>query len=163
MFIFLLVAVVSTASAEIFTWTDDQGTVHFAEDLGTVPKKFRTKVRTMGESEPPATEEPLATDAVQKPAAVTPQAAVNGKTLYDGKTFAAWQKDLADREAAMTALRKQIDELAARLNSSAEREERTRLRAEHKLLVEQFREQKAQYFQQVEKARNAGVKVDIQQ
>lgn len=53
--VFLVAAslVGSPARAEIYQWTDDQGTVHFADDLSSVPEKHRKKA-TLLVREPPS-------------------------------------------------------------------------------------------------------------
>lgn len=163
----ILAACISTASAETYTWTDDQGTVHFTEDPGRVPIKFRKKVLS-DEGPAPVPEEkgtPGATSA--KPPEAVPQAppiaeeSDNG--LYAGKTYGQWQKELAEREAAMEAVKKRIEEIAAlRKNPAASREVRGKLIEEHKMLLAQFNEMKAEYFQQVEIARKAGLTINIQ-
>ena len=38
-----------SAIAQTYEWTDDAGTVNFTEDLGRVPKKYRKKVKVLGE------------------------------------------------------------------------------------------------------------------
>ena len=37
--------------AETYKWVDDRGTVNFADDLGSVPKKYRKKVKVLGGDE----------------------------------------------------------------------------------------------------------------
>jgi hypothetical protein len=168
---FLLAVSFSTAYAETYTWTDEQGTIHFTEELGTVPKTIRKKARRVEEIEPSPAEKP----ATPEPSAKDPDATVNASAsvgkgesaaveTYVGKTYDQWEKDLTDREAAMTAVRKRIDEIAALLNSSAtSRDEQKKLLPEHKSLTVQFNEMKAEYYQQVEIARKAGLQVNIQQ
>jgi hypothetical protein len=64
----------------------------------------------------------------------------------------------------MTALRKRIDEIAARLNGySGSWDEQKKLLQEHKSLRDQLKGMKAEYLQQVEIARKAGFKVNIEE
>jgi hypothetical protein len=42
------VSVVPAAHAEIYTWTNDDGSIGFAEDLGAVPEKYRASVKKGG-------------------------------------------------------------------------------------------------------------------
>ncbi len=156
----------SSASAETYTWTDGQGTVHFTEDPGKVPAKIRNKARIEdGEDSPaekPVSKEPSARIPDTPPHAL-PSGVDNGNRIYAGKTYDEWQKDLEDRETAMIAARKRIDEIAGMLNKFADKwDEQKKLLLEHKSLSAQFKEMKAQYFQQVEIARKAGLTVNLQ-
>lgn len=166
-FMLVLAASLSTASGATYSWTDEQGTVHFTEDPGKVPEKIRKKVLRGEENETVPEETPSETPAAKAPEA-TLQAAPAGSNgddgLYGGKTYGQWQKELAESEAALVALRQRIDEVAAQFrNPAAKKEERDKLLAEHKSLSTQFSEMKARYFQLVENARKAGLTVDIQQ
>jgi len=43
-FILLLLAVVGSAQAEIYRWTDDQGVINFTDDYAQVPPRYRSRV-----------------------------------------------------------------------------------------------------------------------
>lgn len=156
----------STPYAATYSWTDEQGTIHFTEDLGTVPEKLRNKALKTEETEPapkekPASQAPVAPEATLQAA---PPGGDGDKVTYDGKTYDQWQTELAEREAEMVAVRKRIDEVAALFrNPATKKEERDKLLAEHKSLSVQFSGMKSRYFQLVESARKAGLTVNIQQ
>lgn len=163
----LLVVSLQDAHAGTYVWTDEQGTMNFTDDIGAVPKKFRKNVRKLGEDEPsPVLQERSAATAA-KSADEALQAApdgVKGSGTYAGKSYDQWKKDLEEREAAMTSLRKRMDEIADQLkNTSMRKSEMEKLVDEHKSLFAQFNEMKGQYNQQVESARKAGLQVTIQQ
>lgn len=170
---FLFAIPPSLASAETYTWTDGVGTVHFTEDLGTVPRKIRKNVRRLDdvESSPAAKSDSLAPGAklpdTLKHAAPLAAAGKDGFSpmeTYAGKTYDQWQKEFSDQEAAMTMVRKRIDEIVALVKSPAtRREDQQRLISEHNSLVSRFKEMKDKYNQQVESARKAGLQVNIQQ
>ncbi|MBT1072798.1 DUF4124 domain-containing protein [Pelotalea chapellei] len=169
---FLSAMSLSTADAEIYTWKDAQGTMHFAEDLGKVPPKFRKKARKLDSDDSPSVTTPSSPSVTKKPEApadpVAPSVAGKGEAVggerFAGRTYDQWKKDLADREAAMTDIRKRIDEIVPQVQSPAlKRGEQEKLISEHRALVKQFNEMKGQYNQQVEIARKAGLRVDIQQ
>lgn len=170
LFIFLLAAPFWTAAAETYTWTDEQGTAHFTEDLGSVPKKARKQSRKVVETEQ-ATEKPAAPLPTATGKVIAPHLTPgndNGEAgvaeTYAGKTYDQWEKDFASQEAAMTALRKRIDEITSQLNNFADNwEEQKKLLTEHKSLVDQFKGMKAHYLQQVEIVRKAGLQINIQQ
>lgn len=164
---FILVVSFSSASAETYTWTDDQGTIHFTEDLGTVPEKIRTKALREEEinsapEETSPSKAPLANapEATRQP---VPSGGNGDNGIFNGKTYEQWQNDLTEREAALEAIRKRIEEVAAlRKNLAARKDERDKLFAEHKSLLEKYKEMKARYFEQVENARKAGLTVNLQ-
>jgi hypothetical protein len=165
-FAFILAVSFSSASAETYTWTDEQGTMHFTEDLGTVPEKIRKTLRKEEMNSAPEEEPPSQVPSAKAPEA-TLQATPGGdgdNGIYDGKTSEQWQKELAEREAAMEAVRSRIVEIADQRKSPAvKRSEQDKLFAEQKSLQAQFNDMKAQYFQLVESARKAGLTVNIQQ
>ncbi len=45
--------VVGRAAAEIYRWTDRNGTVHFTDNLHAVPPEYRDRVRTLDDRLPP--------------------------------------------------------------------------------------------------------------
>ena len=165
-FAFILAVSFSSASAETYTWTDEQGTIHFTEDLGTVPEKIRRTLRKEEMNSAPEEEPTSQVPSARAPEA-TLQAAPGGDVdngIYDGKTSEQWQKELTEQEAAMAAVRKRIDEIAILFRSpDTRKDERGKLLAEHNSLSAQFKEMKARYFELVESARKAGLTVNIQQ
>jgi clan AA aspartic protease (TIGR02281 family) len=44
--ILVLVALASPAGAEMYRWVDEKGTVHFTDDLSTIPEKYRPDAET---------------------------------------------------------------------------------------------------------------------
>lgn len=168
---FMAAVSISVAHADTYTWTDEQGTIHFTEDPGTVPEKIRSRVRKVEEAEPAPQEKAVPQAPVAKvphEATGASRAGVEGEFdpagSYAGKTYDQWQKELGERESAMAAVRQRLDELAVLLNSfSGPWDEQKKLLLEHKSLSARFKELKAEYFQQVEIARKAGLKINIQQ
>lgn len=156
----LLFLPLSTAFAVTYTWTDEQGTVHFTEDPGQVPRHLRGKVRKLDDSAPPP-EEP-----VSPPPASTPPPAGGSEpaATYGGRSYAEWAKELKEREAAMWDVRRRTDEIRELLEKPGlQKEEAAKLLEEHKELRERFGKMKAEYRQFVERARKAGLKIDIQE
>lgn len=172
----LVLGAAAPLQAEIYTWTDAAGTVHFTEDLGQVPRKERRKVRRLDEDQPAparAAETPASGDTGEAPKGAPKDIPAqesekgqvpDGTQRYGGKSYAQWQKDLADREAAMTAVKQRVEEIAAQVKGGNLRKDaQQKLIEEHGELVRQFNEMKAQYNQQVEAARKAGLQISIQQ
>lgn len=163
----LLVVSLQHVHADTYVWTDEQGTMNFTDEIGAVPKKFRKNVRKLGEDEPSPGLKGSSAATAAKSTDEAPQATPGvgkGGGSYAGKSYDQWKKDLEEREVAMTALRKRMDEIADQLkNTSMRKNEMEKLVAEHKSLLAQFTEMKGQYNQQVESARKAGLQVTIQQ
>ena len=166
-FAFLLIVSFSAAYAETYTWTDDQGTVHYTENLGTVPQNFRKNVRSVEESELSPVNKPASPEPPPATTRVFPASGM-GKSgsaeLYAGKTYDQWGKELKDREAAMITVRNRIDEIAVMLKSIADNwDEQKKLLTEYKSLADRLKDMKARYYEQVEIARKAGLQINIQQ
>lgn len=160
----LVVVTASTADAVTYSWTDEQGTVNFSEDLGSVPKQFRKKARKIQDTEPQPEEQPVPSPDAGKAPKVAPTAAdsdggsTDGK--YAGKTYGQWEKDLRDREAAMAAVRKEIDEIDGQLRTGTAK---TKVLLEKRAgLLAQFKQMKVEYDQLIESARQAGLQVNIE-
>ena len=159
-------ACVATADAETYTWTDAQGTVHFTEDLGTVPAKLRKKVRKLGDDEPVAA--PVVKQEVKQTSVKGGAAATVGKgepqavETFAGKTYDQWKVELSVREEAMAAVRKRIDEIVATVKNPTRKIEQQQLIDEHAALVKQFKEMREDYDRQVETMRKAGLQVNLQ-
>lgn len=160
----ILAGSLTSAAADTYTWTDEQSIVHYTDDPELVPKLYRAKIRKLDDYVPsqpaPASKDQ---DIEQRTAPLADEGPVVQET-YAGKSYDQWAKEFTDREAAMTAVRKRIDENADQLRSSGPYwEDQKNLFAERKALLEQFKEMKAEFFQQVEIARKAGLRINIEQ
>jgi Domain of unknown function (DUF4124) len=112
------------AAAVTYTWEDDQGTVNFTEDLGSVPQKFRKKAKVLGAEEeeaPPAAKEPKeAAQPVQKgkeagPAKEQPAEKKDTKKIYGDKPAEAWKSEFAQLNADIKTAEDQLVEMRKRL------------------------------------------------
>lgn len=157
----LLHLFLSAAFADTYTWTDEQGTVHFTEDPGQIPKKLRGKVRKLDEDipAPAAAPSPPAPDAGTPPAKESEQPAT-----YGGRSYGDWAKELAEREAAMKDVRSRTDEIRELLkHPGLTQDEASKLVDEYQQLSLRFQQLKAEYHQWVENARKACLTVTIQE
>jgi len=155
--------------AETYSWIDDSGTYNFTEDYSRVPKKYRSKMDKrddMGAS--PVSKEaasPSSGSSVAPPAASKNTASGKPESAagsFGGKSYDQWTQELREREAAMRAIRKRIDEIDALLNKNPSNREQTQsLISERNKAVEQFIEMRRQYDQHAEMARKAGIQVDV--
>lgn len=159
----LILATAVSAGAEIYSWTDEQGTVHFTEDRGAVPSKYRGKLRKTDDNGETPEKAPPTRDgaAVAAPAPAATGAARTGERL-DFSTRDQWQEALQQQEAAMVALRQRLDDIAATAKGMPRSAERDKLLVEHQTLLLEFKTMKDRYSRLVDGARKAGFQVDLQ-
>lgn len=162
-FILLAVVTASTVGADTYSWTDDQGTIHFSEDRGAVPQKYRKKARKVA-AESPEEEKTIPAAAAKAPAVVPPATGRADQSaaadIYGGKTFAQWEKSLREREEAMAAVRQEIDTIDGQLRQGAL--STSPLWDKRNDLAARFKEMKSEYQQLVESARKAGLQINIE-
>ena len=78
---------------EVYRWVDEQGTVHFTDDLGQVPEKYRDKIQ---KKEPPK-EPPITQPIPPQPAPPQPLAPPTGMEVEKGSGATPRQKDILGR------------------------------------------------------------------
>lgn len=170
LFVLLLVlALPLPVLAEIYSWTDANGTVHFTEDISSVPKQYRKKlnVRDGGAVQPPVTESVSVSrpDKAANPAPVAGGASVvpAGKAAngtYGGKSAAAWQAEFREKRAALQAVEAQIAQLQAEMTSTKELitpAKAAALNARRNVLSQQYEAAAASLNRLVEQANQAGL------
>lgn len=167
----LVLALPLTAVAEIYSWTDASGTVHFTEDISQVPKQYRKKLTVRDESLQPVTPAaPAASTPVVKQA-LKPAPATNGTAapavaekaadnLYGGKSAAAWQAEFREKRAALQAVDNQIKQLQADMQMTkniTSADKIAGLNARRAALSQQYEAAAASLNQLVEQANQAGL------
>lgn len=99
----LLLAAPAFAQDQVWTWTDDKGEEHYTNDKGSIPEKYRSKIRsTVGQElsvvkpsdgyEPAPTPAPTPVAKPVTPPAPTPVRAPNGAVkvvLFEASTSSA--------------------------------------------------------------------------
>lgn len=103
-----------SAAAETYQWTDERGTVNFADDLGKVPKKFHKKAKRLGGDDGPSV---TVVDEGQEPATQAKPAAKEAqpqKTLYDGKDEVTWRTDFHQAAVNLESAQSELDALKQR-------------------------------------------------
>lgn len=176
--VFLMLALPLTAVAEIYSWTDASGTVHFTEDLSQVPKQYRKKLKVRDDSLQPVAPVPAVPEPAEKrpatpPAAATTNAATPGSaagkaadSLYGGKSAAVWQAEFREKRAAVQAVDNQIKQLKAemqRANNVAGAEKIAELNARSVELAQKYEAAAASLNRLVEKANQAGLPPEFSQ
>lgn len=114
--ILLLLLYPLSALAETYEWTDQEGTVHFTEDLGQVPKKFRKKAKRLGSEEAAP-----ASSATGEPArgAGKGEEESKGKKLYGGKDETAWRTAFRRANGEMQQAESELATLKDRLKDTS--------------------------------------------
>ncbi|NVN98627.1 MAG: DUF4124 domain-containing protein [Geobacteraceae bacterium] len=156
----LLLISLSSAFAQTYSWTDNAGTVHFTEDMGRIPMEMRSKARVVVDAVTTSAEKPASGSAEILPGS----AAAVGAGANAEKSLDDWKKELSGREAEMMVVRKKIDEIAAILKGyTGGWTEQNKLVEEFNVANSRLKDMLGEYFQQVEKARKAGLVVNIQE
>jgi hypothetical protein len=78
---------------EVYRWVDEQGTVHFTDDLGQVPEKYRDKIQ---KKEPPK-EPPITQPIPPQPTPPQPLAPPTGMEVEKESGATPRQKDILGR------------------------------------------------------------------
>jgi hypothetical protein len=161
----LLLATSGLARADVYSWTDEQGTIHLTEDGEAVPPKYRSGARRLvdnGAAEAAASE--AKAPAEEEKAAPAKVVDTGGDERYDFTTREQWEAEMRNQEDAMTRLRQEMDDLAAQVAKIPTRTvARDNLVMEHHKLRGKFAAMKDRYHRLVEAARTAGFQVDLQQ
>jgi outer membrane murein-binding lipoprotein Lpp len=98
----------SLAHAELYRWVDEQGTMNFTEEYGSIPNKYRSSVQTSDETvttEWLKTPEPVAGEGGnpkgEPPAIKKPD--VSSPALFAGKRGEVWRDELRQARAELKA------------------------------------------------------------
>ena len=141
-FVGMLLLVAAYAGAETYSWTDENGTYNFTDDLSNVPKKYRAQVEKRGDQGEQPSLEPEVKDAAAPPPAQkgngTRGLADNG--LYGGKSAEDWQRQMRPLYAEVKRLEQQLVELESLMKNPVGIS-----RARFDALPQEFREAQKQY------------------
>ena len=147
--IILFILFISEISfAEVYKWVDENGVVHFTDDILQIPEKYRPKTEKMvlpegkeetkseGESTPKKKEEAYR-DRLGR-----------GEDYWKGRVE-EWKKKLKDHQERLETLRVKYNELTVRFNDSKSTAERGNLRGER----DQIKNEMDRYKIQIEEAK----------
>lgn len=115
---------------QTYKWVDDQGAVHFTDDLSRVPERYRKGLEKIGTSDEKA-------DTPSQGAAVGPEKKEGpgedllgrGETYWKGRVK-EWREKIKSLEERQDGLRRKYNELVERYNESKSTAERASLRKE---------------------------------
>lgn len=161
----LLLVYPISAMAQTYEWTDQQGTVHFTEDLGSVPKKYRKKVKKLGGDEGGVSQTTTTSEPAPAKGEAKPEGADNAKKVYGGKDEAAWRNafkaakgDVERTESELATLRGRMRDTSSMSRSEYIAIQNTTKHTEVRL---QEMQRRLQLLQQ--SADRAGVPLDVRQ
>jgi hypothetical protein len=89
----LILYSVISAGQEVYRWVDEHGTVHFTDDLGQVPEKYRDKIQKKEPPKEPPTTQPIPPQS----APPQPPAPPTGMEVEKGSGATPRQKDILGR------------------------------------------------------------------
>lgn len=153
-----------TAVAASYSWTDPAGTVHFTDDIGSVPSKYRAKAlrQAAGEEAIPDTKPSAARNGAKPSAAPagSAQGAVTPSTKFGDRTAAEWQQQFQ----ALRAQLKTIEQGMAQLKQEGGdgkrmlgREKIAEINTRSRQLNQEYEKIRLQLNQLVEQANKAGL------
>jgi len=114
--VFAMLLCASPLMAQTYTWTDDKGTVNFADDLSQVPKKYRGKAKQRSDDpdtvkpEPAATKEIPAAKPAEGKAEPLPKDA--DKWMYGDRNAGQWRQEFRMREVAYKSQEQKLEEIS---------------------------------------------------
>lgn len=179
--VLLLVLLPLPVCAEIYSWTDAAGTVHFTEDIGSIPKKYRAQAvrKAAGEKSLPIPQ-PAGEAVVSKPplpaaaapgAASGPQAAptdtpAGPATSFGGRSAAEWQQEFRALRSEMQKLEEGLEEVK-RDGGDGKKfltpQQIVELNSRNKKLYGQHEALRLRYNKLVEQANQAGLPAEFAQ
>ena len=171
----LLLLLPLTTGAATYSWTDARGTMHFTDDIGTVPKQHRAKAlrQAAGESAPPAAvtapdaepTEPAAPQGTSVPPAapqgtVTAEPVVTPATRFGDRTAAEWQTEFRGLRQKLTQIQQQQEQLrkdGGNGKTLLTRQKIDEINTRNKQLYEEYEATRLRFNQLVEQANKVGL------
>jgi hypothetical protein len=109
--------------AVTYEWEDNQGTINFTEDPGSIPKQFRKKAKILGAEGEVASPETGAVKDEPKSKGETREQATGGskekKKMYGGKSPETWSRDFAQINGNIKSEEDQLSELKERIKDTS--------------------------------------------
>jgi Domain of unknown function (DUF4124) len=169
----MLLLLASNAGAETYSWTDENGTYNFTDDVSSVPKKYRKNVEKRGDltgqpeaqrqAEPNANVKAAPVAAVPGDAAGGQKQETAGSGLYDGKKPEVWQQDFRTREAEYKQLEQQLVQIERLIKNPGgiSKSRYDALPGEFKETQKQYLEKLKNYNELNDDANKAGLPVEF--
>ena len=176
----LVLALPLQVSAEIYSWTDAAGTVHFTEDLGSVPKNYRAKALRQASGEdvtvPAAVPEASSPDGaptaerthseVSQDAAAPAAPGATSATRFGGRSAAEWQAEFRSLRHKLAQIEQQQEQLRKEGGDGTKalsRQQIEEINARNKQLYDEYETTRLRFNQLVEQANQAGLPPEFSQ
>lgn len=167
----ILVLLLPVASgAANYSWTDPAGTVHFTDDLGSVPTRYRAKAlrqaageETIPDAKPAAVKNESKTPSASVgavPQAGSAQGTATPSTRFGDRTAAEWQQQFQALRAQMKTIEQQMELLKQEGGDGKRmlgREKIAEINARSRQLNQEYEKTRLQHNQLVEQANKVGL------
>ena len=166
-----------SSGATSYSWTDHAGTIHFTDDLGAVPPKYRAKAlrQAAGEEIIPDAKPAAAATSGAKPkpgAAATAKAAAptteaaSPSTRFGDRSAAEWQQQFQALRTQMKATEQKFEGLRQETGDGKKllsRQEIADINTRNKQLNAEYEATRQRFNQLVEQANKAGLPPEFSQ
>ncbi|MCE1226327.1 MAG: DUF4124 domain-containing protein [Geobacteraceae bacterium] len=169
----VLLVLPAVSGAASYSWTDPSGTMHFTDDLGSVPSKYRAKAlrQAAGEEAIPATQSVKVKNEAKPSAAPgapagsvsqtgSAQGAATPSTRFGDRTAAEWQQQFQTLRAQLKTIEQEMEQLKQDGGDGKRmlgREKIAELNARSRHLNQEYEKNRLQLNQLVEQANKVGL------
>ncbi|MDY0384562.1 DUF4124 domain-containing protein [Trichlorobacter sp.] len=175
----MLLALPLQVSAEIYSWTDAAGTVHFTEDLGSVPKNYRAKALRQASGEdvtvPAAVPEASSPDGSTKAErtqsevsqdTAAPAPGITSATRFGSRSAAEWQAEFRSLRQKLAQIEQQQEQLRKEGGDGTKalsRQQIEEINARNKQFYDEYEATRLRFNQLVEQANQVGLPPEFAQ
>lgn len=169
-----------SSGAASYSWTDPAGTMHFTDDIGAVPPKYRTKaLRQVASEDTAQTPATPGESKVTAPAAAELQtglkpaqqagpagSATTPATKYGDRTASAWQGEFRQLDAELKRIeraRTALKEETGEGNRLLSKQQIVDINARNQQLNNEYEATRLRFNQLVEQANKAGLPPEFSQ
>ncbi len=106
---------------ELYKWVDDKGTVHYTDNLSSIPEKYRDQIQTETPSRPTPSPSQAAPQRQPAPTTGASEPSVRG-TDQLGRDEQWWRAKAKEWNDKLASAQKKLDELKKELKTAQEEE-----------------------------------------
>ncbi len=132
------------ASAQVYKWVDENGILHFTDDINQIPEKYKATLQGQEQSQPPleTAGEPEKTPPVKKVQTYTDTAG-RGEDYWRAKVQ-EWNGKLETAQDKLEGLRSKYNELTEKYNASRHAGDRATIQNQRNKIQAEMDQCKAQ-------------------